>query len=351
MHRITAGHNPSANASGQYDLTTACVCPAAILRHLGGKGIPGCSARPAWRWHAATWPGAPAADHLPAFTSMVVKMTVTIRQTTILALEAFCRYSIKSAGSLPIKRPDMGIGPHRFIRQPYAFEDQGSHWCQTRRNWTGHTRTGLPWPSMGHQIPDLPLIRVVQVDGGATIWSRRESTVMIASMAPAAPSRWPVMDLRELTISRDLVFAKHLLHAAQLGHIAEGWRGAVGIDVTTCSGAMPASFDGFSWRAPPFTVRVAAPSCDRRRCSKIAKTDQLRHRSWRHGPGVRTLPAPVRRHRHPARNRRDPCPRDGSPWSARRCGWRAPLAAAKPPMPMGVDAFSAPPATITSASP
>ena len=36
---------------------------------------------------------------------------------------------------------------------------------------------------------------------GGAIWSRMASTVKIASIAPAAPSRWPVADLVELMVA------------------------------------------------------------------------------------------------------------------------------------------------------
>lgn len=51
---------------------------------------------------------------------------------------------------------------------------------------------------MGHQVEVATFVRVVQVDGRRATWSRRASTLKIASTAPAAPNRWPVIDLVEL---------------------------------------------------------------------------------------------------------------------------------------------------------
>src|SRR6266511_237999 len=59
--------------------------------------------------------------------------------------------------------------------------------------------------------------------GGRT-WSRRASAVMIASSAPAAPNRWPVIDPAETQAIRQ---------------VAERCAGAVGVDVADLFGADP----------------------------------------------------------------------------------------------------------------
>ena len=55
--------------------------------------------------------------------------------------------------------------------------------------------------------------------------------MMPASTAPAAPSRWPVMDLVELTASLLGVLAEDLLDGHGLEPVADGRGGAVGVDV------------------------------------------------------------------------------------------------------------------------
>ena len=93
-----------------------------------------------------------------------------------------------------------------------------------------------------------------------------------------------------------------------------------------------------------------ARSCGTRRRS--CRSRRPRRRSWRRAPWrARTLRAPARRRPRPARSRRGPCPRGARPSWGRRCGWtaRAPRRSRRCPAARRVD--SAPPATITSASP
>ena len=55
---------------------------------------------------------------------------------------------------------------------------------------------------------------------------------MPASRPPAPPSRWPVMDLVELTASRLGVVAEHALHGNGLDGVAQRRGGAVRVDVS-----------------------------------------------------------------------------------------------------------------------
>jgi hypothetical protein len=59
-------------------------------------------------------------------------------------------------------------------------------------------------------------------------------------MPPAAPSRWPVIDLVELTdLAR--VVAEDLLDGERLELVVVGRRGAVGVDVVDLVGRTPAA--------------------------------------------------------------------------------------------------------------
>lgn len=51
---------------------------------------------------------------------------------------------------------------------------------------------------MGHQVEVATSSGLSRLMVGGATWSRRASTLKIASTAPAAPNRWPVIDLVEL---------------------------------------------------------------------------------------------------------------------------------------------------------
>ena len=71
---------------------------------------------------------------------------------------------------------------------------------------------------------------------GGDTWSCIASTVNTDSMPPAAPSRWPVIDLVELTASFFAWSPNARLIAMRLGDVAERRRGAVRVDVVDLVG-------------------------------------------------------------------------------------------------------------------
>ena len=109
------------------------------------------------------------------------------------------------------------------------------------------------------------------------------STEKIASTTPAAPSRWPVIDLVELTASLLGVLAERALDRDRLRPVAERRRGGMRIDVVDLLGFEPASRIAFDHgqRARPHRL-PAAPSCGRRRRS--CRSRRARRRYARRAP-------------------------------------------------------------------
>ncbi len=74
--------------------------------------------------------------------------------------------------------------------------------------------------------------------GGATL-SRIASAEKMASIAPAAPRRWPVADLVEDMVSVAGRVAEQPLDGRQFDLVAHGRGRAVGVDVVDVGGADP----------------------------------------------------------------------------------------------------------------
>ena len=106
-------------------------------------------------------------------------------------------------------------------------------------------------------------IRFSRLMVGGTIPRATVSAVTTASSPPAAPSRWPVMDLVELIIGPARVLAQHLLHRRDLDRVAGRRRSAVGVDVlhvvrVACCASSSARFMA---RAAPSAVAARERSC------------------------------------------------------------------------------------------
>ena len=96
----------------------------------------------------------------------------------------------------------------------------------------GPRRCSIGLRLLGHVVEVEPLFgaapsrRSAARPGGAAT-----STVAIASTAPAAPSRWPIADLVELTGMLGRALAQGQLQRHRLAAVVERGRGAVGVDV------------------------------------------------------------------------------------------------------------------------
>ena len=170
-------------------------------------------------------------------------------------------------------------------------------------------------------------------------------------MPPAAPSRWPVIDLVELTASFFACVAEAALDRDGLGDIAQRRRGAVGVDVIDLV-AVDAAVAQRIDHAARGALAVFARRGDVVGIGAHAITGEFAVNAraallWR----VRILRAPARRRLRPARSRRGPCPTGGWPARVHRCAWTARARRRNRRRPACEPQASAPPAIITSASP
>ena len=175
---------------------------------------------------------------------------------------------------------------------------------------------------------------------------------MPASRPPAAPSRWPVIDLVDDIASLLRVLAEAALDGDRLDLVVERRRGAVRVDVVDLVGlrCRPCAAPSASTRTAP------SPSSDGAGdvigVGRHAVADELGvdPRAARAAP-TRAPRESARRRPRRRRSRRGPCRTAGSPAAARRCASTARASRANPPTPIGVIAASEPPAIMTSASP
>ena len=172
------------------------------------------------------------------------------------------------------------------------------------------------------------------------------------SSAPAAPSRWPVIDLVEPMISLRAWSPNTALIASVSSMSPCGRGGAVGVDVVHVRRGRSGH------RRRRRASRAAAPSPPSARRGHVvgvaarAVADHLAQdrgaAPLARAPGSRG--SRCRRPR-PARSRRGRGRRGGWPSRVSRCGWRAPSCSGSRRSARPVMAASAPPVTIASASP
>ena len=187
---------------------------------------------------------------------------------------------------------------------------------------------------------------------GGTIWWWTASAVMPASRPPAAPSRWPVIDLVDDIASFVAWSPKQRLMAMRLDLVAVRRRGAVRVDVVDLRAA---SMPALSSAAPHHADRAVAVLGRRGDVVRVgghAVADDLGvdPRAARAAPSSSSsristpAPSPMTKPSRSLSNGR--LARSGS--SLRVDSARI---APNPPTPIGVIAASEPPAIIASASP
>ena len=172
----------------------------------------------------------------------------------------------------------------------------------------------------------------------------------MASAEPAAPSRWPVIDLVELIGTR-VSGAEHMLDHSGLRHVPQGRGGAVGVDVVDCIRGQPRIGEGV------LHANDAADAAFQRAGDVVGVRAHAEAQNLSvdvGAPGLGPIvfpPAPARRRLRRARSR---------PGRGPKAGWRPGVVVARgqglhggepqPPSPARCPS-SAPPATMTSASP